>query len=78
MGYLVVTRAVGQRIRIAAQAGAEDDELLRLLRNEGIDLIVSSISGRQVRLGFDAPRAIRILREELTTDHSGTAGPCAD
>ncbi|HBO7171448.1 TPA: carbon storage regulator [Pseudomonas aeruginosa] len=68
MSYLIVTRSTGQRIRITANPGAEDAELLRLLRSEGIDVVVNSISGRQVKLGFEAPTIIRILREELTSN----------
>lgn len=49
--------------------------MLILTRKEGeavwigndIRISVEYIDGRQVRLGFDAPREVRIVREELLT-----------
>lgn len=68
MSYLILTRTPGQRIRISARPGATDEQLLHSLRNEGIDLILCGISARQVKIGFDAPRVIMIIRDELSAD----------
>ena len=44
------------------------DENIRI--GEDISIRVLSIDGTTVKLGFDAPRNIRILREELTQNSS--------
>jgi carbon storage regulator len=46
---LVLTRKVGQRIRIAGD----------------IVIVVTAIQGDRIKLGIDAPKAVRVLREEL-------------
>jgi len=46
---LVLTRRVGERIRIG----------------ENIVLTVTAIDGARVRIGIEAPRSLPILREEL-------------
>ena len=49
MGRLVLSRHVGERIRI----------------NDHIIIEVVRIGPEQVRLSFDAPRSVSIVREEL-------------
>jgi carbon storage regulator len=49
---LVLSRRVGERIRIGAD----------------IWLVVLEINGDKVRLGLDAPKEIDIVREELIED----------
>jgi carbon storage regulator len=49
---LVLTRKVGERIRIGADVIVE----------------VLDVRGRQVRIGIEAPRAVPVVREELTTE----------
>jgi carbon storage regulator len=51
---LVLSRKVGEEIVIG----------------EGIRVRVLEVQGRQVRLGFVAPAAVRIQREELLTSKS--------
>lgn len=46
---LVLTRRVSEKIEIG----------------ENIRIVVLGIEGKQVKLGFEAPRSIRILRSEL-------------
>jgi carbon storage regulator len=59
-----------ERIRHAFQ---EEDRMLVLSRKTGekvcigndVTFVVLEISGRQVRIGIDAPTRVRILRQEL-------------
>ena len=46
---LVLTRKMGECIRIG----------------DGVTLTVIEISGQKIRLGVEAPKAVRILRSEL-------------
>ena len=46
---LILTRKVGERIRIA-------DE---------IELVVTAIQGDRIKIGIEAPKTIRVLRGEL-------------
>ncbi|MBL9085257.1 MAG: carbon storage regulator [Planctomycetales bacterium] len=55
---LVLTRKVGERIRVG----------------ESIDVVVTEIRGDKVRLGFEAPPEVKILREELIDDGERPAG----
>ena len=48
-GYLILTRRVGEIIMVG-------DE---------IEIIVSGIIGKQVKLGFYAPRDVKVNRKEL-------------
>ncbi|WP_408004897.1 carbon storage regulator [Pseudomonas triclosanedens] len=68
MGYLVLQRNEGEGVILTAKPDASDEELLRELREEGICVSVASIRGFSVRLAFEAPDSIRIMREELETD----------
>lgn len=49
---LVLTRKVGEKIRIG----------------DGVTLEVTEIKGKQVRLRFDAPKDVSILREEIADE----------
>ena len=49
---LVLSRGIGERIRI----GTPPDEIV---------IMPTRISGKEVRLGIDAPRSLNIRREEL-------------
>ncbi|HFT8625470.1 TPA: carbon storage regulator [Pseudomonas aeruginosa] len=68
MGYLVLTRSVGQRIVIYARPDIDDAELGRRLRTEGVDVVVVGVAGRQVKLGISAPEPVAIVRSELVAD----------
>lgn len=39
---------------------------------DGIVITVVRIAGGRVRLGIDAPRSVRVMRRELTTDGRGS------
>ncbi|EPG2630815.1 TPA: carbon storage regulator [Pseudomonas aeruginosa] len=68
MGFLVLTRTVGQRIVISARPGVDDAELGRQLRTEGVDVVVLGVAGRQVKVGVGAPAQVAIVRSELVMD----------
>ncbi|MCD1640081.1 hypothetical protein ACP6JA_14760 [Stutzerimonas frequens] len=66
MGTLVINRNEGQRVRLSVEEGVDAAELLRQLSTAGIWLDVSwSESRGQFRLGIEAPKAVKVLREEL-------------
>jgi carbon storage regulator len=48
---LILTRKVGERIRIA-------DE---------IELVVTAIQGDRIKIGIEAPKRIRVVRAELAS-----------
>lgn len=42
------------------------DESIRLYTSDGvIEITVNKIKGQQVRIGFDAPRSVSIVRREI-------------
>ena len=51
---LVLTRRVDEAVRIG----------------DNVDVIVVAINGQQVRLGFRAPRDVRIARHELLPEQT--------
>lgn len=51
---LILSRKSGERIVIA------DD----------VEIVIQSIQGSRVTIGIEAPRTTRVLRGELTSDHS--------
>ena len=53
---LVLARKVGERICIG----------------DTITLVVLEITGNKVRLGIEAPRDVKIMREELPSDQHGS------
>ena len=44
----------------------------KLQLGDSITLTIVRLSGDQVRLGIEAPREVRILRDELTPHEEGT------
>ena len=66
MGYLLLTRKEGEEIRLTIDPGVDTDKLLRRLLIDGITIRVSALSGRQVRIGIEAPLEVLVLRDELT------------
>lgn len=51
---LVLSRKIGERIRIASD----------------IDIVVRSVRGDRIQLGIEAPREVRIRRAELPSSDS--------
>lgn len=69
MGFLTVTRREGEEIRLTIDPGIDTDKLLRELLRDGITLHLGSTERHgQIRIGIEAPRQIRIMREELIDD----------
>ncbi|OLU25673.1 carbon storage regulator [Pseudomonas sp. PA15(2017)] len=65
MGYLVLTRKIGESLNLSLRPGADSAELLDQLRTDGINIDVLELRGRQVQLAVDAPDALLVLRDEL-------------
>jgi carbon storage regulator len=63
---LIITRRAGERIMLG----------------EDIAIQVMEVSGNQVRLGIEAPKAVPVYREEIweavKADKASTAPPAAD
>ena len=55
---LILTRKVGERIRIAAD----------------IEVVVTAIQGDRIKIGIEAPKTIRVLRGELQVSVPPVAG----
>ena len=51
---LVLTRRIEEKVTIG-------DEII---------VTILDVNGRQIKLGIDAPKQVKILREELLTSHS--------
>ncbi|WP_431819422.1 carbon storage regulator [Burkholderia sp. F1] len=68
MSHLVLSRSLGQVVRLFIDSDEDDEALLHKLRTDGIVVIVAGISRYQVKLGFIAPKSVVILREELLDD----------
>ena len=52
---LVLSRKVGERIRIAGD----------------IVVVVTAIQGDRIKIGIEAPKSVRVLRGELQIGHAG-------
>lgn len=63
---LILGRRLGEKIRLTIDPGADPQEALRRLLEDGIDIEVASIkNNNHVRLCITAPRELLVLREEL-------------
>ena len=63
---LTLTRKEGESILISLSEDADPNlTLADLFANGPLALQVKSIKGKQVSLGFDAPKELLILRQEL-------------
>lgn len=65
MGNLVLTRRDGESVTLTAAPGYSPEQLLEALARDGIHVTVRLTESNQVRLAFEAPAAIDILRDEL-------------
>lgn len=69
MGFLTVTRREGEKIRLTIDPGVDTEKLLRDLLQDGITLHLGATERHgQIRIGIEAPRQIKIMREELIND----------
>jgi len=57
---LVVSVREGERVLLRDDNGTES-----------VVVVVSIRSGKEIRLGFDAPSTVKILREKLITEKTG-------
>lgn len=66
---LILGRKAGQKLIITLAPGADPLECLRALQADGIEITVKEINDHRtmVRLMVDAPRELRVLREELVS-----------
>lgn len=68
---LILGRRVGEKIRLTVDPGADQEEALRRLIADGIEIEVASIkNNNHVRLAIAAPRELLVLREELVEGSS--------
>lgn len=65
MGYLVLSRKEGEEIRLTIDPKADTDKLLHHLLNGGITIRINELTGKQTRIGIDAPAEMLVLRGEL-------------
>jgi len=66
---LVITRTTDQDT-ILDFSGMTDEQLLSL-RNEPVTVKIVDVRGPKVRLGFEAPRPLQIVRSELVAEAGG-------
>ena len=63
---LILGRRVGEKIRLTIDPGADPQDALRRLLEDGIEIEVAAIkNNNHVRLCITAPRELLVLREEL-------------
>ena len=66
MGYLTLTRREGEQIRMTIDPGVDIEKLISHLLRDGITIHVGAIEGNRASIAIDAPRELRVVREELT------------
>jgi len=65
MGHLIISRRPGESFRLRLDDKGDPARLLQSLTGDGIEVHVVGLVGRQIRLSFDAPRDLNIVRSEL-------------
>ncbi len=65
MSYLVLTRRTDEIINLSLKPGADEEQLLDLLFNGGINIRILKVQGDRVQVGVQAPADISIMRQEL-------------
>lgn len=65
MSYLVLTRRTDEIINLSLKPGADEERLLDLLFNGGINIRILKVQGDRVQVGVQAPADISIMRQEL-------------
>ncbi len=75
MGYLTLTRTVGEHIRLTIDPGVDTEKLLQQLLRDGITLHVEAVQSDRVRVAIEAPKQIGIYRSELL-DGQPLVGAC--
>ncbi len=65
MSHLALTRRIGSFVNLRLDAHADPERLLKQLATEGLNVYVVDIRLGKVRLSFEAPKDIHIVRGEL-------------
>lgn len=65
MGYLTLSRREGERIRLTIDPGIDVQTLAAQLLRDGITVCVGEIRGDHVLVSIEAPKQVRVMREEL-------------
>jgi len=65
MSYLVLTRRTDEIINLSLKPGADEDQVLDLLFNGGINIRILKVQGDRVQVGIQAPTDISVMRQEL-------------
>jgi hypothetical protein len=65
MSYLVLTRRTDEIINLSLKPGADEEQLLDLLFNGGINIRILKVQGDRVQVGVQAPADISVMRQEL-------------
>ncbi len=65
MSYLVLTRRTDEIINLSLKPGADEEQVLDLLFNGGINIRILKVQGDRVQVGIQAPADISIMRQEL-------------
>jgi len=65
MFYLVLTRRTDEIINLSLKPGADEEQVLDLLFNGGINIRILKVQGDRVQVGIQAPTDISVMRQEL-------------
>ncbi|SCZ46059.1 carbon storage regulator [Pseudomonas oryzihabitans] len=65
MSYLVLTRRTDEIINPSLKPGADEEQVLDLLFNGGINIRILKVQGDRVQVGIQAPTDISVMRQEL-------------
>jgi carbon storage regulator len=65
MGYLTLSRREGEQIRLTIDPGVDTEKLLQQLLRDGITISVGELRGGQAKIGIEAPKQVRVMRDEL-------------
>ncbi|MCD4865400.1 carbon storage regulator [Pseudomonas sp. PLB05] len=65
MSYLVLTRRTDEIINLSLKPGGDEEQVLDLLFNGGINIRILKVQGDRVQVGIQAPVDISIMRQEL-------------
>ncbi|ONN68885.1 carbon storage regulator [Pseudomonas oryzihabitans] len=65
MSYLVLTRRTDEIINLSLKPGADEEQVLDLLFNGGINIRILKVQGDLVQVGIQAPTDISVMRQEL-------------
>ncbi|MCG8465411.1 MAG: carbon storage regulator [Xanthomonadales bacterium] len=71
---LILSRKTNESITIDVQPNTPESKALQALMRQGpIHIKIISTSGNACRIGIDAPKSLRILRDDVNPEHIGSA-----